>query len=209
MRSDDIAVENEYQTGTCLRNKIKVAFKGDYSREFTYRYDARGRITHENPASSSSSPTYTYDAADRLLSEKVVWGTNVSTKTYEYNADGSIKSEQTSGNAKIGYTYDKGRLVKRGEKTYAYDNIGNCTDFAGTALKWHRGTLLKQYGADVKYAYDSQGVRFRKQVGDVTTTYFHDGAKIIDELRGKTRIQYLYDAEEVIGFKAQSFIITL
>lgn len=205
MRSDDIAVENEYQTGTCLKNKIKVAFKGDYSREFTYRYDARGRITHENPASSSSSPTYTYDAADRLLSEKVVWGTNVSTKTYEYNADGSIKSEQTSGNAKIGYTYDKGRLVKRGEKTYAYDNIGNCTDFAGTALKWHRGTLLKQYGADAKYAYDSQGVRFRKQVGDVTTTYFHDGAKIIDELRGKTRIQYLYDAEEVIGFKAQSF----
>ena len=42
-------------------------------------------------------------------------------------------------------------------------------------------------------------------MGDVTTTYFHDGAKIIDELRGKTRIQYLYDAEEVIGFKAQSF----
>ena len=71
-------------------------------------------------------------------------------------------------------------------------------------MTWHRGKLLKKYGT-TSYSYDNQGVRFRKERGDEIIKYYHDGGKLIDEVRQKgkekTVIEYLYDIEGLMGMK--------
>ena len=112
--------------------------------------------------------------------------------------------EQREGGARINYEYELGRLVKRGTSSYAYDNLGNCTNYNGTNLTWHRGKLLKKYGT-TSYSYDNQGVRFRKERGAEIIKYYHEGGKLIDEVRQKgkekTVIEYLYDIEGLMGMK--------
>ena len=196
-----LKIKNEYKYGTTSKQKITASYSGeglseDFSRVFENRYDARGRLTRENPVSEGQQAQYVYDKADRLTAEETSGG---GYKTYAYNADGSLSYEQT-GNDRTNYVYDKGRLVQRGDKQFRYDNLGNCTRFGEAELSWHRGSLLKSLG-DTDYFYDAQGVRYSKKSGGMQTRYFHDGGKIIEEHRGNAQIKYLYDAEKVMGFK--------
>ena len=154
-----------------------------------------------NSGTETRYQTYTYDKANRLRTES---GSS-ELAIYSYNPDGSIKEIQKGGK-KSAYTYQKGRLTKIDNKienkvmNFSYDNLGNCTNFAGKALEWHRGSLLKKYGSNVTYQYNNQGVRFQKKVGSVETNYYLDGAKLLAEKRGSQVIRYLYDAEGVCGF---------
>ncbi len=200
--NDDIDNKYTYLDGTTLVKEIAVNYSIDnteQSKSFKYAYDTRGRITHVGSTSNSSAPTFVYDNANRLVKENS--GDFVC--LYDYNADGSLKSETVSG-TKIDFTYENGRLIKHGNDTFEYDNIGNCVNYKGKTLSWGRGNLLTQYGdsKEATYGYDAQGVRFKKVVNGVTTRFFHDGAKIINELCGDTSVSYLYDANEIIGFKA-------
>ena len=145
---------------------------------------------------STKVRSYTYDKADRLIAEETAGGAYT---TYGYNADGSLDWEETNG-ARTNYEYECGRLTRRGEKEFAYDNLGNCTNFGGTEMTWHRGNLLKSIG-ETSYLYDAQGTRYAKTKGNERTEYFRDGGKIIEEHRGNARIRYLYDAEGIMGFK--------
>ena len=66
--------------------------------------------------------------------------------------------------------------------------------------------MLQRIGegiGDAIYNYNSQGVRISKlttRSGVVTTNYFHDGDKLIEEHRGTTQIRYLYDTDGIMGF---------
>ena len=205
--SKPISISSSYLTGTTIKSDISVTFPTngvtDGSDAFRYTFDERGRIIQE--ISNMGTSEFAYDIADHLTAEIVPTG---GSKQYTYYADGSIASESLAADQTIEYTYDRGRLVSRGAEAYSYDNLGNCVFFNGTPLAWHRGSLLKQYGSEataITYRYDNQGVRFAKACGEeVTTRFFHDGAKIVDEYRGNIRIRYLYDAEEMIGFKVGS-----
>ena len=196
-----LKIKNEYKYGTTSKQKITAIYAGgglseDFTRVFENRYDARGRLTRENPVSEGQQAQYVYDKADRLTAEETSGGDYT---TYAYNADGSLSYEQT-GVDRTSYVYDRGRLVRRGDKNFLYDNLGNCTNFGETELTWHRGNLLKSCG-ETSYFYDARGVRYAKKSGGVETRYFRDGGKIIEEHRGDARIKYLYDAEGITGFK--------
>lgn len=196
-----LKIKNEYKYGTTSKQKITASYSGeglseDFSRVFENSYDARGRLTRENPVSEGQQAQYVYDKADRLTAEETSGG---GYKTYAYNVDGSLSYEQT-GSDRTNYVYDKGRLVQRGDKQFRYDNLGNCTRFGEAELSWHRGSLLKSFG-DTDYFYDAQGVRYSKKSGGAQTRFFHDGGKIIEEHRGNAQIKYLYDAEGIMGFK--------
>ena len=196
-----LKIKNEYKYGTTNKQKITASYSGEgisenFSRVFENRYDARGRLARENPVSEGQQAQYVYDKADRLTAEETAGGDYT---TYAYNADGSLSYEQT-GVDRTSYVYDRGRLVRRGDKNFLYDNLGNCTNFGETELTWHRGSLLKSFG-DTDYFYDAQGVRYSKKRGDTQTYFFHDGGKIIEEHRGNAQIKYLYDAEGIMGFK--------
>lgn len=199
-----IEVSNRYLPGTLLKDRINISIWnnegiGPYFKSYYYKYDDRGRITRAY-SNDNDEQVFTYDQANHLKTEKLISG---DIKTYEYNTDGTIKSETTNNNSKVNYIYEKGRLIKKGNQEFTYDNIGNCLTYKGETLQWHRGTLLKQYGSgenSTKYSYDNQGVRFKKERNGKTTIFFHDGGKIIDEDRAGTRIRYLYDVGGIIGF---------
>ena len=196
-----LTIKNEYKYGTTSKEKITYSYDGlglseNISKVFQNKYDARGRLTRENPVSEGQQAQYMYDKADRLIAEETAGGAYT---TYGYNADGSLDWEETNG-ARTNYEYECGRLTRRGEKEFAYDNLGNCTNFGGTEMTWHRGNLLKSIG-ETSYLYDAQGTRYAKTKGNERTEYFRDGGKIIEEHRGNARIRYLYDAEGIMGFK--------
>ncbi len=192
-----IEIANTYLPGTLLKENIEI--KLDYGLEayksYKYSYDSRGRILKiiENGVDNYE---FTYDRANRLESEKLKSGI---TTTYEYNIDGTIKSEITTGSEKVNYAYEKGRLIQRGNQNFTYDNIGNCLTYNGKQLVWHRGKLLKQYD-ETTYSYDNKGIRFKKECNGKTTVFLHEDGKIIDEIRGNDRISYFYDASGINSF---------
>ncbi len=214
--TNQVNITNTYLSGTPLKNSIEIKLFEDYEKEYKfykYGYDERGRITtiketiqkeKKEEIEDPKVQSFTYDIANRLTSETKTTGEVI---TYEYNVDGTIKSEQTNNGEKVNYLYEKGRLTKKGDKSYSYDNIGNCILYDEKPLLWHRGNLLKQFDTTT-YSYDNQGIRFKKETGNHTTIFLHDGGKIIDELRispykrGTTtdRISYIYDAEGICGF---------
>lgn len=203
---DEIQTNYTYLYGTNLINKISVNYGSKlfptttrYYKSFDYSYDARGRIIKETNEKNESID-FLYDKANRLTYEQNVLGKCIS---YEYNIDGSIKSEITSDNSKVNYQYQNGRLISKGTKTFEYDNIGNCISYQEIPLEWYRGILLHTFGSDTDYttySYDSQGIRYKKENHTGTTTFIQDGHKLIEEIRNNKYINYLYDAEEIVGF---------
>jgi len=193
---------NNYIRGTLLKSSVNVSVSGgSFSRlyNYNYRYDERGRIksVHWN---DSTQDQFTYDNANRLTSERLA---NGNIRHFRYNPDGSIAREWLNdyGNM-LHHTYKNGRLTQRGFMPYTYDNLGNCTNFNGVSLDWTRGSLLERWGVGggTTYSYNSKGVRYQKVVGGITTRYFHDGDKLIEEHRGNRIIRYMYDTEGIVGF---------
>lgn len=92
-----------------------------------------------------------------------------------------------------------GRLQNAGGIAYTHNNYGNTTSINGVPVYWSRGRYLSGYNGN-SYEYNSQGVRFRKTTGGITTTYFLDGSKILGENRGNDKLRYFYDATGLAGF---------
>ena len=69
-------------------------------------------------------------------------------------------------------------------------------------MEWERGNLLKKYtDAKAIYSYNSQGIRFQKEVGEEKeiTTYFLDGGKLLAERKGDRRLRFTYDQDGILG----------
>lgn len=196
--------------------------------EYSYEYDNRGQILKESctreyyiqdpktletfDREETVQKNYTYDKANRLKTESTPSGTI----EYTYYADGSIKGEHINGIDKS-YIYSQGRLIgfsrnNEGFQTeFGYDNYGNCTHYKrGSAehanMEWERGSFLKRYttaGTDGQteaiYHYNSQGIRYKKEVGGEETTYYLDGEKLIMERTGSRLLRYNYDQEGILG----------
>ena len=196
--------------------------------EQSYEYNNRGllikdtckrKYSVENPETlqwedleETKQKVYTYDKANRLKTESTPTGTI----EYSYRADGSIGGERRNGIDKL-YSYYQGRLTgfRNGNESFrtefGYDNLGNCThykrsDTAAANMEWERGSLLKRYttaGRDghteAKYYYNSQGIRFKKEVGGEETNYYLDGGKLIMEKKGYRLMRFTYDQEGILG----------
>lgn len=196
---------------------------------YTYSYDERGNLTKivetgkaykaekgslavdETisdiiPSYTRSAVVYGYDKLNRLTSE-VNSGMSVN-KTYEY--DGSRLDHVTNNGAAQYYHYDgRGRLQKitTGSRTgpaavsYGYDNYGNRTS-DGKTYMWTRGNRLAAISGGISYGYNYQGVRSSKKSGNVTTTYYYDGGKLLGEDRSDgVKLRFFYDAGGICGFR--------
>ena len=219
-----IDMTNGDKIATTLKEKVAHTFN-EAVHEYTYEHDERGRITKFTRKKTAGSKTeiavasYLYDDCDRLKSETL----KGSTRTYTYRNDGGLASE-TCGDQMKYYQYNYyGRLESisgGGENTFAYDKLGNCTNYDGVTLDWERGNLLKKFG-EVTYSYNIQGIRFQKTKGNKIVKYTYDGGKLLAESEfeykpryegadpefvatEKNDIAYLYDMEGIIGFCMQN-----
>ncbi len=89
------------------------------------------------------------------------------------------------------YTYDSNGNIssiteKNGNETrtksYVYDSLNN-----GMSFVWEHGRKLSKTvlsdGTEVSYTYNTDGIRIRKTVGNVSTEYFTDSSGVIHALK--------------------------
>ena len=91
-----------------------------------------------------------------------------------------------------------------GEEKLTYDAIGNPLKYCELTLTWEKGRRLKSASngsESVTYTYDGTGVRRSKAIGGSKTEYVYERGKLIREIRGSEKIDYLYGEEGIIGIK--------
>ena len=188
---------------------------------YTYTYDYAGNITEIRKTASDgtllSLSSYLYDKIGQLTRENVKDDeTGVSfTQFYTYTNSGNLTARRkyayTTGTVSgtplenIAYTYGdstfKDLLTSVGGESISYDAIGNPTSYRGATLTFQGRRLLSytKAGTAVSYAYDADGIRTRKTVGNVRHEYETEGGKVYRELiyNGNTLtfdLRYFYDA---------------
>ena len=144
---------------------------------------------------SKCNYSYSYDAYGRLTAESSAWGS----RTFSY-ADGRLY-EVSDANGTKRCTYTNGRLKYLGNTRFVYDNYGNrINDNAGNSYEYSHGNVLV-YANGVRYRYNHEGVRIAKIAANGNETrYFVDGNKILGEDRNGTKLRYFYDANGICGF---------
>lgn len=170
---------------------------GEAGRNSTAVTDTNGYIT--GVTYNNKENTYTYDSLGRLASETY----DGATTTYAYDSANNI-TQKTRNGATTNYVYDsQGRLTQYGSKTFSYDAMGNPTTYKGSTLTWAQGRKLvsgTQNGNNFTYAYDGNGMRYKKKVGNLTTEYYYNGDQLLMENRPSVgRVYYLYDATGITG----------
>ena len=177
-----------------------------------YTYDGLGNITHIHEKSSDSAAKtekvrYTYDELSQLVREDNRWLDK--TIVYTYDAGGNLTSKEeyayttgsvgTAENSKS-YAYRttgwKDQLTAYDGQSITYDTMGNPLSYRGMQMTWQKGRELKgveKDGTSVTYAYNQEGVRIRKTVGDTETRYYLNGSKIVALETGSEKLHFIYD----------------
>lgn len=164
---------------------------------FGYTYDALGNIaTYTAPG--EGTVTYTYDNQGQLLKAQ-----GDTTYTYTYDSVGNILSA-SDGTSTHSYTYGdanwKDLLTAFDGETITYDGVGNpISYYNGTrwAFGWENGRNLVSAASlsnSLSFAYDLNGLRTSKTVGNVTHDYFYASGKLLRETYGSNTLDFSYDA---------------
>ena len=119
---------------------------------------------------------------------------------YTYDGNGNILAANVGGTAHT-YTYGnsvwKDLLTAYDGQTITYDDIGNPLAYLnGMTFTWQNGrelTTMTKNGVTTTYAYNADGGRYTKTVGDTVTQYYYLGGKLYAETTGNNTIVYLYD----------------
>ncbi len=194
----------EYDKQNKISAEKTLNADGTTTDKYSYEYDKLGQLVRYNDAVENKTYTYTYDNNGNILTKS----------EYAYTTGDLDNAIQTTT-----YGYDTqwaDKLTTVGDKTIAYDNIGNPTSYLGAALTWE-GRQLKSYENDEKlvtYEYDENGMRYRTTVVDKTAEeetiinidYVWLGEKIVSMVISDDETylsaKYLYNSSgEVIGFK--------
>ncbi|MFL6335832.1 MAG: RHS repeat-associated core domain-containing protein [Pyrinomonadaceae bacterium] len=175
---------------------------------FSYVYDVEGRIAAAEEATpkGGSKTSYEYDLAGRLSKVTQSDGTAV---TYEYDVVGN-RVAQTDARGMTRYAYDgEGRLVKAGDATYSYDDFGNLVskEEKGRRVTYEyddEGRLVKVAGAKtVRYTYDGEGNRVRREAGGKVTGYVNDAlagaSQVLAEYEKGRPVSYYLTARSRVG----------
>ena len=84
--------------------------------------------------------------------------------------------------------------------------MGNPTTYKGNAFTWEQGRKLtsgSMNGKSFSYAYDGNGMRYKRTVNGATTNYYYDGTQLLMESRDAERIWYVYGSTGIEGFSYQ------
>lgn len=102
------------------------------------------------------------------------------------------------------YVYEGDRLVSYGGADFVYDDMGNPTTYRNMSCVWEKGRQLKSIsdGANtVSFTYDEFGMRTTKTAGGITTNYVYENGKLLREVTGSEKIDFVYGSDGIIGFR--------
>ena len=155
-----------------------------------YYYDSHSQLIREDNLTDNKTINYTYDNYGNILSKKTyTYGTStlLDEDTYEYNNSNW-----------------QDLLTKYNNESITYDNIGNPLTIGNKSLTWMNGRELATYSdgtSNISYKYNLNGIRTSKTVNNVVTNYYLEDSSIIFEDRNGSLIYYIYNGNELIGFK--------
>lgn len=160
-----------------------------------YSYDALGnRSGHqERVGSTTTNYSYGYDALNRLVS--VDNGNASQLETFGYDPLGNRTWRRTGLGVPVHGLYDAAQQLieqRSGSATgpllasFGYDGAGNMVSRSDTGLSLAYDALNRLTQATVggqisTYAYDDQGRRVHKTVGESTLNFLYDGLHIVSE----------------------------
>ena len=192
---------------TTLIDSVTYYGAGTTGTQYSYEYDKSGNLTKIKKGTATLH-TYTYDSLGQLTS----WYNAATDKTvrYGYYKGGNLKNIY-DGEDTVSFVYNNGdgiadRLMVYDGQLLSYDEIGNPLKFRdGISMTWKNGrqlATLTNGQTSASYDYDESGIRTKKTVNGVTTTFQLDGSKIVSENRNGNIIQYYYnEAGSVIGLR--------
>ncbi len=93
------------------------------------------------------------------------------------------------------------RLLSYNGENITYNVLGNPTIYRNKNLSWSHINRLAGVGDNIGYKYNYAGTRLFKTVGDKTTKYYCDGAKVIAQDDGTDMLYFYYGTEGVTAFK--------
>jgi RHS repeat-associated protein len=164
---------------------------------FGYTYDTLGRKTQESSSlAAADTQQFAYDAASRLTSWKQgPTATPTHQQSWTLSPVGDWNSTTVDGVSETRTHQDVHEVATVNGTALSYDRKGNLTVDApqggnpGQTYAWDFENRLisaaklanTQWGG-ATYAYDALGRRIRKTVDGKTTTFIHDGARVIYEI---------------------------
>ena len=183
-------------------NTIYYSKNGVSDGKVTYTYDGMGNIISINE-NGKQRYKYAYDKIGRLVSEKNLDGNREI--CYTYDNSGNILTKTENGTV-TDYRYKDGtdRLISLGTELFAYDDMGNPTTYRNMSCVWEKGRQLKSIsdGANtVSFTYDEFGMRTTKTAGGITTNYVYENGKLLREVTGSEKIDFVYGSDGIIGFR--------
>ncbi|MFR2462316.1 MAG: hypothetical protein ACLTAN_10755, partial [Christensenellaceae bacterium] len=194
-----------YKQGDHATNRVNTIYyskNGVSDGKVTYTYDGMGNIISINE-NGKQRYKYAYDKIGRLVSEKNLDGNREI--CYTYDNSGNILTKTDNGTV-TDYRYKDGtdRLMSFGTELFAYDDMGNPTTYRNMSCVWEKGRQLKSIsdGANtVSFTYDEFGMRTTKTAGGITTNYVYENGKLLREVTGSDKIDFVYGSDGIIGFR--------
>ena len=194
-----------YKQGDHATNRVNTIYyskNGVSDGKVTYTYDGMGNIISVNE-NGKQRYKYAYDKIGRLVSEKELDGNREI--CYTYDNSGNILTKTENGTV-TDYRYKDGtdRLISLGTELFAYDDMGNPTTYRNMSCVWEKGRQLKSIsdGANtVSFTYDEFGMRTTKTAGGITTNYVYENGKLLREVTGSDKIDFVYGSDGIIGFR--------
>ena len=172
-----------------LYNITKIYHNGILENE--YFYDEYNQLVKEHNYILGNTIRYKYDDFGNILFKKIY-----KLKTYE-------QLEQNI------YEYNndvfRDLLTKFNNEDISYDGIGNPIMIGNKRLTWTNGRQLSNYADEtnqINYKYNISGIRIKKVINNVETSYELDDENIIFEKTNNNVIYYIRNnANDLIGFK--------
>ena len=172
-----------------LYNITKIYHNGILENE--YFYDEYNQLVKEHNYILGNTIRYKYDDFGNILFKKIY-----KLKTYE-------QLEQNI------YEYNndvfRDLLTKFNNEDILYDGIGNPIMIGNKRLTWTNGRQLSNYADEtnqINYKYNISGIRIKKVINNVETSYELDDENIIFEKTNNNVIYYIRNnANDLIGFK--------
>ena len=202
-----------YYTGRI--NEIEYTIGNNVIR-YEYEYDDFSNITEIN-GYLNNVLNYTennyYDVFNQLIAQLITINSTTYLSEYNYDSAGNIlgyytHNYTTSATIHSGtFTYNnKNQMISSYidgvSYTYTYQN-SRITSFNNLNIYYQFNQIGALYNnqTEIIYDYNADGLRIRKNVNGVSTTYLYEGSRIIKETKGNNVINYYYDSNNnIIGF---------
>ena len=194
-----------YKQGDHATNRVNTIYyskNGVSDGKVIYTYDGMGNIVSVNE-NGKQHYKYAYDKIGRLISEKDVDKNREI--CYTYDNSGNILTKTDNGTV-TDYRYKDGtdRLISFGTELFAYDDMGNPKTYRNMSCVWEKGRQLKSISDGtntISFTYDEFGMRTTKTAGGITTNYVYENGKLLREVTGSEKIDFIYGAEGIIGIR--------